>query len=62
MIAYLKPLVDYKSAKVEWGILNSQPCIERFSYLLQSLHTTQYVHATKEAVEGTVGRSMLLRF
>ena len=27
MVAYLKPLVDHKSAKTEWGILNDQPCI-----------------------------------
>ena len=26
MAAYLKPLVDHKSAKTEWGILNDQPC------------------------------------
>ena len=27
MVAYLKPLVDHKSAKTEWGILNDQPCM-----------------------------------
>ena len=26
MVADLKPLVDRKSAKTEWGILNDQPC------------------------------------
>ena len=35
--------------------------IERFSYLLQSLHTTQYVHTTKEA-EGTDGMARYYTF
>ena len=36
--------------------------IERFSYLLQSLHTTQYVHTTKEAEEGTDGMARSYTF